>query len=74
MKQVQLSDRAALSSTSSIRVKDALKQHALPALRHPGRAPLLRHNHQRSLLKSGKSETKFTKPNLRPQLFRHLKK
>jgi len=67
-------DRAALSSTSSIRAKDALKQHALPALRHPGRVPLLWHNHQRSLPKSGKSETKFTKPNLRLLLLRHWRK
>jgi len=66
-------DRAALSSTSSIRAKDALKQHDLPALRHSGKVLLILHSHQRSLPKSSKSETRFYQTELASTAVKTLK-
>ena len=57
-----------------MRAKDVLKQYAVQALPPQDRVHLLWRNRQRLLLKSGKSETKFTKPNLRLLLLRHWRK
>ena len=68
------SDRAVLFFTSSIRAKDALKQHALPALPpQQDRVHLLWRNHQRSLPKSGKSETRFYQTELASTAVQTLK-
>ena len=66
-------DRAVLFFTSSIRAKDALNQHPLPALLHLGKVLLIWHNHQRSLPKSSKSETRFYQTELASTAVKTLK-